>query len=233
MTLTDPTPRTTPLAQDGATARPHEGLTYEVRTFGCQMNVHDSERISGLLESTGYAPVAEDAQADLVVFNTCAVRENADNRLYGNLGNLRAVKDAHPGMQIAVGGCLAQKDQAIIQKKAPWVDVVFGTHNIGSLPVLLERSRHNAEAEIEILESLEASGLEKTATKAGSVSISKSTVAQVTDWDEFLGYIYKNKYGHLLQRRVSDPAWRELQEQGKKVPGTTGFIKKRLNYRAA
>ena len=93
--------------------------------------------------------------------------------------------------------------------------------------------RQIADLDVEILESLEASGLEKTATKAGSVSISMSTVAQVTDWDEILDYIYKKKYGHLLQRRVSDPAWRELIEQGKKVPGTTGFTKKRLNYRAA
>ena len=85
----------------------------------------------------------------------------------------------------------------------------------------------------EVLEALEASGVEKTATKHGTVSISTSTVAQVTDWDAFLAYIYRNKYGHLLQRRVSDPAWRELIEQGKKVPGTTGFTKKRLNYRAA
>lgn len=85
----------------------------------------------------------------------------------------------------------------------------------------------------EVLESLEASGVEKTATKHGTVSISTSTVAQVTDWDAFLAYIYRHKYGHLLQRRVSDPAWRELIEQGKKVPGTTGFTKKRLNYRAA
>ena len=85
----------------------------------------------------------------------------------------------------------------------------------------------------EVLEALEASGVEKTATKHGTVSISTSTVAQVTDWDAFLAYIYRNKYGHLLQRRVSDPAWRELVEQGKKVPGTTGFTKKRLSYRAA
>ncbi|MCK6094531.1 tRNA (N6-isopentenyl adenosine(37)-C2)-methylthiotransferase MiaB [Micrococcus sp. EYE_162] len=165
MTLTDPAP-----------ALPHDGLTYEVRTFGCQMNVHDSERISGLLESTGYAPAGEGHQPDLVVFNTCAVRENADNRLYGNLGNLRSVKAAHPGLQIAVGGCLAQKDQATIQAKAPWVDVVFGTHNIGSLPVLLERSRHNAEAEMEILESLEVfpSTLptKRDSTHSGWVSIS-------------------------------------------------------------
>src|SRR6202020_1972253 len=95
------------------------------------------------------------AEPDVVVFNTCAVRENADNRLYGNLGHLLPVKTAHPGMQSAVGGCLAQKDRAAIVKRAPWVDVVFGTHNIGSLPVLLERARVQEEAQVEILESLE------------------------------------------------------------------------------
>jgi tRNA-2-methylthio-N6-dimethylallyladenosine synthase len=131
------------------------GRTYQVRTFGCQMNVHDSERLSGLLEQAGYARAGEHEQADVVVLNTCAVRENADNKLYGNLGHLHPVKQAHPGMQIAVGGCLAQKDRGEIVKRAPWVDVVFGTHNIGSLPVLLERARHNAEAQVEILESLE------------------------------------------------------------------------------
>ncbi|MGA8115233.1 MAG: tRNA (N6-isopentenyl adenosine(37)-C2)-methylthiotransferase MiaB, partial [Actinocatenispora sp.] len=131
------------------------GRTYQVRTYGCQMNVHDSERISGLLESAGYQPVGGDESPDLVVFNTCAVRENADNRLYGNLGHLRPTKRDHPGMQIAVGGCLAQKDRGEIVRRAPWVDVVFGTHNIASLPTLLERARHNDEAEVEILESLE------------------------------------------------------------------------------
>ncbi|HEY0573315.1 MAG TPA: tRNA (N6-isopentenyl adenosine(37)-C2)-methylthiotransferase MiaB [Pseudonocardia sp.] len=130
--------------------------SYAIRTYGCQMNAHDSERLAGMLESAGYRPVAEDGeQADVVVFNTCAVRENADNRLYGNLGHLRPVKDAHPGMQIAVGGCLAQKDRAEIVRRAPWVDVVFGTHNIGSLPALLERARHNETAQVEIKESLE------------------------------------------------------------------------------
>ena len=129
--------------------------TYEVRTYGCQMNVHDSERLSGLLEDAGYVAAPEGEQADVVVFNTCAVRENADNRLYGNLGHLLPVKQSHPGMQIAVGGCLAQKDQGDIVAKAPWVDVVFGTHNIGSLPVLLERARIAEEAQVEIKESLE------------------------------------------------------------------------------
>ncbi len=130
--------------------------TYEVRTYGCQMNVHDSERISGLLETAGYT-AAEKAgpTPDLVVFNTCAVRENADNKLYGNLGHVASLKAEKPGMQVAVGGCLAQKDRATITQKAPWVDVVFGTHNVGSLPVLLERARVQEEAQVEILESLE------------------------------------------------------------------------------
>jgi tRNA-2-methylthio-N6-dimethylallyladenosine synthase len=128
--------------------------TYQVRTFGCQMNVHDSERLAGLLENAGLVQ-ATDGQADVVVFNTCAVRENADNKLYGNLGQLAPVKERRPGMQIAVGGCLAQKDRETILRKAPWVDVVFGTHNVGSLPALLERARHNNEAQLEILESLD------------------------------------------------------------------------------
>ena len=140
---------------DGTGIGAGEGRTYEVRTFGCQMNVHDSERLSGLLEDNGYRPVADGADPDLIVFNTCAVRENADNRLYGTLGLLKPMKDANPGMQIAVGGCLAQKDKAAVVKKAPWVDVVFGTHNLGSLPTLLERATHNHEAQVEIKDALE------------------------------------------------------------------------------
>ncbi|MGJ6978991.1 tRNA (N6-isopentenyl adenosine(37)-C2)-methylthiotransferase MiaB [Aestuariimicrobium soli] len=130
--------------------------TYQVVTYGCQMNVHDSERISGLLEEAGYVRSGSDQdQADLVVFNTCAVRENADNKLYGNLGHIASVKATRPGMQIAVGGCMAQKDRDTITRRAPWVDVVFGTHNVGSLPVLLERARIEQEAQVEIVEALE------------------------------------------------------------------------------
>jgi tRNA-2-methylthio-N6-dimethylallyladenosine synthase len=133
------------------------GLTrsYDIRTYGCQMNAHDSERLAGMLESAGYQAARDGGPADVIVFNTCAVRENADNRLYGNLGHLRPVKDANPGMQIAVGGCLAQKDRAEIIRRAPWVDVVFGTHNLGALPTLLERARHNRVAQVEIKEALE------------------------------------------------------------------------------
>ncbi len=140
--------------------------SYHVRTLGCQMNVHDSERMAGLLQSNGYIPVsavpehaaratiAGDEGADVVVINTCSVRENAATRLFGNLGQLASVKRERPGMQIAVGGCLAQQMRQGIIEKAPYVDVVFGTHNLDVLPVLLERSRHNAEAQVEIEESL-------------------------------------------------------------------------------
>ncbi|EON22241.1 MULTISPECIES: tRNA (N6-isopentenyl adenosine(37)-C2)-methylthiotransferase MiaB [Nocardioides] len=128
--------------------------TYEVRTYGCQMNVHDSERLTGLLEDAGYIATPTGEQADVVVFNTCAVRENADNKLYGNLSHLAPVKARKPGMQIAVGGCMAQKDRDTIIDRAPYVDVVFGTHNIGSLPALLDRARSQEEAQVEILESL-------------------------------------------------------------------------------
>ncbi len=121
------------------------------------MNVHDSERIAGVLEAGGWTAADPGATTapNLIVFNTCAVRENADNRLYGNLGQLLPVKQANPGMQIAVGGCLAQKDRHTIVERAPWVDAVFGTHNLGSLPVLLERARIEQESQVELLEALE------------------------------------------------------------------------------
>ncbi len=144
------------------TARPPSPPTYVVRTLGCQMNVHDSERLAGLLENAGYVPAPPSAPgaelgegADVVVINTCAVRENAATRLYGNLGQLARLKRERPDFRIAVGGCLAQQDRAGIVEKAPWVDVVFGTHNLDVLPALLERARHNGEAQVEIEESLQ------------------------------------------------------------------------------
>ncbi len=113
---------------------------YVLRTFGCQMNEHDSERIAGLLTADGYMPTEEAADASVVVFNTCAVRENADNRLYGNLGHLRPLKQRNPRMRIVVAGCLAQKDGGLIQERAPWVDVVVGTHALPGLLDLLHRA---------------------------------------------------------------------------------------------
>jgi tRNA-2-methylthio-N6-dimethylallyladenosine synthase len=118
------------------------------------MNAHDSERVAGLLEEAGYTRATDGETPDLVVFNTCAVRENAADRLYGNLGHLLPVKKAHKGMQIAVGGCLAQMEREQITERAPWVDVVYGTHNISALPKLLERARDRAQAQVEFAETL-------------------------------------------------------------------------------
>ncbi len=127
--------------------------TYLIRTFGCQMNVHDSERLAGALEAEGMVPTDDVEQADLVLLNTCCIRENADNKLYGHLGHLKSVKDRHPGMQIAVGGCLAQKDRDRIQERAPQVDAVFGTHNVGRAVDLLREAADTGRPVMEILEA--------------------------------------------------------------------------------
>jgi tRNA-2-methylthio-N6-dimethylallyladenosine synthase len=116
---------------------------YLIRTFGCQMNEHDSERIAGLLQADGMVPADEAASAEVVVLNTCAVRENADEKLYGNLGHLAPLKAANPRMRIVVAGCLAQKDQGEIQRRAPWVDVVIGTHALPGLLDLIRRSERD------------------------------------------------------------------------------------------
>jgi tRNA-2-methylthio-N6-dimethylallyladenosine synthase len=117
---------------DGSVSR-----TYFIRTYGCQMNEHDSERIAGLLEMNGYVRAPDAETADLVLFNTCAIRENADNRLYGTLGHMKALKDKRPELRLAVGGCQVQKDKALVLEKAPWVDVAFGTFSVAELPKLL------------------------------------------------------------------------------------------------
>ena len=113
--------------------------TYIVHTFGCQMNKHDSERIAGLLESCGHVPVNSDADADIIVFNTCCVRETADDRLYGQVASLKVIKTGgRPDVIIAVGGCVGQRDGEALLKHLPHVDVVFGTHNIHELPSLID-----------------------------------------------------------------------------------------------
>jgi len=131
--------------------------TYAIRTFGCQMNEHDSERIAGVLEADGLVATDNVLEADVVVLNTCCIRENADNKLYGHLGDLRALKKTRPGMQIAVAGCLAQKDRDLVLRKGPGVDVVFGTHNVGRAAELL----HEAAERGPIVEILEETALEE------------------------------------------------------------------------
>ena len=132
---------------------------YLIRTFGCQMNEHDSGRAAGLLETLGYRRASSEDEADLVLLNTCAVRENADNRLYGTLGHLKSLKDRRQAdgreLTIVVGGCLAQKDGDVVADRAPWVDVVYGTHNLVDLPALLARADSAAVPVVELVEALE------------------------------------------------------------------------------
>ena len=129
--------------------------TYVIHTYGCQMNEHDTERIAGLLEADGMVAVDHQDDADVIVYNTCTIRENADNRLFGNLGHVKQIKDRKPGVQIVVAGCQAQKDQGIIQKRAPWVDVVFGTHNVHRAAELIREAQRSGPI-MEIFEESEA-----------------------------------------------------------------------------
>ena len=126
--------------------------TFAIRTFGCQMNEHDSERLAGLMVADGLSPVGAGEEPDVVIFNTCTIRENADLKLYSALGQLKALKESRPDMQIAVGGCMAQKDRSEILERAGWVDVVFGTHNLASAPALLRKARSDGP-QIEILDA--------------------------------------------------------------------------------
>jgi len=128
---------------------------FYVRTYGCQMNEHDSERIAGVLEADGMVATSDLAEADVVVLNTCCIRENADNKLYAHLGDLKVLKTERPDVQIAVGGCLAQKDREGVRDRAPFVDVVFGTHNLAHAPALLRDARENGPV-VEILDEHEA-----------------------------------------------------------------------------
>ncbi len=125
--------------------------SFFIRTFGCQMNDHDSERLAGALTADGLVAVDDIESADVVVFNTCCIRENADNKFYGHLGNLKTLRERRPDMQIAVGGCLAQMDRDRIRQRAPHVDVVFGTHNLTRAPQLLRQAAASGPV-VEILD---------------------------------------------------------------------------------
>ena len=131
------------------------GQSYLIRTFGCQMNEHDSERIAGLFVSDGMVATDDPTKADVIYINTCTIRENADNRLYGNLGQLRPLKEANPSMLLVVGGCAAQKDRNLVRERAPWVDVVMGTHNLDRVLDLLDHAAQWGGI-VEIVDELQA-----------------------------------------------------------------------------
>ncbi|MDP1808712.1 MAG: tRNA (N6-isopentenyl adenosine(37)-C2)-methylthiotransferase MiaB [Actinomycetota bacterium] len=129
---------------------------FRIKTFGCQMNKDDSERIAGLLNGAGYVPTDADNDADVIIFNTCCVRRNADDRLYGQAAALKQLKAGQPDLVIAVGGCLAQMDGEAIQKKLPHVDLVFGTHNVARLPQLIDRAAGEKRSVCEVLAGSES-----------------------------------------------------------------------------
>jgi tRNA-2-methylthio-N6-dimethylallyladenosine synthase len=131
------------------------GKRYFIRTFGCQMNEHDSERIAGLFEVDGMTPTDGFETADVVYINTCTIRENADNRMYGNLGQMKAIKDLNPEMLLVVGGCAAQKERDLVRERAPWVDVVMGTHNLDRVLDLMDHAEHWGPI-TEVVDELEA-----------------------------------------------------------------------------
>jgi tRNA-2-methylthio-N6-dimethylallyladenosine synthase len=181
---------------------------FHVRTFGCQMNEHDSERIAGLLAAQGMEPTDDVDAADVVVLNTCCIRENADNKLYGHLGHLKSLKDRRPDLQIAVGGCLAQKDRELVLERAGHVDVVFGTHNLADAATLLERARVEGPI-VEILEEHEAY---PSALPAARASDHSAWVTIQIGCDNTCAFcIVPSVRGSEVSRRVGDIV-REVEE---------------------
>jgi tRNA-2-methylthio-N6-dimethylallyladenosine synthase len=140
--MTQPVLLPSPTLREPARRQPTRvGQRYFIRTFGCQMNEHDSERIAGLFEIDGMTATNGFETADVVYVNTCTIRENADNRMYGNLGQLKAIKDLNPNMMLVVGGCAAQKDRDLVRERAPWVDVVMGTYNLDRVLDLMDHAQ--------------------------------------------------------------------------------------------
>jgi tRNA-2-methylthio-N6-dimethylallyladenosine synthase len=152
--VTAPLPTPDPVGDHPLPSGPR---TFHIQTFGCQMNEHDSERLAGALIADGLMATADLESADVVVFNTCCIRENADNKFYGHLGNLKTLRESRPEMLIAVGGCLAQMDKGHIRERAQHVDVVFGTHNLTRAPALLRQAARSGPV-VEILDEPSPAG---------------------------------------------------------------------------
>ena len=129
-------------------------MKYHIVTYGCQMNVHESEKIAGILRQSGYTEESSIEEADVIVFNTCCIRENAENHAFGNIGALKKLKRNKRGLVIAVGGCMAQEagKAALLKEKFPFIDVMFGTHNLGELGSLIERKKAQKKALISVPE---------------------------------------------------------------------------------
>jgi tRNA-2-methylthio-N6-dimethylallyladenosine synthase len=186
---------------------------FHVRTFGCQMNEHDSERIAGLLTAQGLEPADDPEDADVVVLNTCCVRENADNKLYGHLGHLKSLKERRPGLQIAVGGCLAQKDREVIVNRSGCVDVVFGTHNLHRAAALLDEARDTGAPVVEIVDEHrpDAASLDATLPAERATTHSAWVTIQIGCDNSCTFCIVPIVRGAEVSRRLGDVV-REVQD---------------------
>src|SRR5690554_4526164 len=127
---------------------------YFIRTYGCQMNEHDSEKISWILSNMGYKETESMEEADLIIYNTCLVRENAEVKVYGNLGALKQLKREKPDLIIAICGCMMQREEVrnVITSKYKHVDIIFGTHNIHKLPQLINNHLKTGQTIVDVLE---------------------------------------------------------------------------------
>ena len=146
-----------------------KGLKYFIKTYGCQMNEHDSENISAILEDLSYTRTEIMEEADLIILNTCAIRENAHNKVFGMVGRVKHLKETNPNIVLAICGCMAQEEVIVdeILEKYNWIDLVFGTHNIHKLPQLLKNAINQKETEIEVL-SIEGDVIENVPVKRDS-----------------------------------------------------------------
>ncbi|MCL6637314.1 MAG: tRNA (N6-isopentenyl adenosine(37)-C2)-methylthiotransferase MiaB [Alicyclobacillus sp.] len=142
------------LVEGYAAGRKPSGAPYRyvVKTYGCQMNEHDSEVLAGMFQAMGYEPAASDEEADVILFNTCAVRENAEDKVFGEMGRLRPLKARNPELVLGLCGCMAQEQgvQQLVRSKFPWIDLVFGTHNLHRMPQLLAQARQSQETVLEV-----------------------------------------------------------------------------------
>ena len=145
------------------------GKKYFLKTYGCQMNVHDSEVLAAMLEDMGFTCTDIFEDADIIILNTCAIRENAHNKMFGFLGRVKHLKETKPNIICGICGCMAQEENVVdsIKSKYSWVDIVFGTHNLHKLPNILKESMENKTQEIDVL-SIEGDVYENIPVKRDS-----------------------------------------------------------------
>lgn len=213
--LTFEDPRTEEVMQTFRQINRKKQLYFSLTTYGCQMNEHDSETMKGLFEAMGFAPTEDKRQADVILLNTCAIRENAEDKVFGELGHLKPLKREKPGLILGVCGCMSQEESVVnkILQKHEYVDLIFGTHNIHRLPALLKEAYWGKEMVVEVW-SKEGDIIENMPKKRVGM---KAWVNIMYGCDKFCTYcIVPYTRGKERSRRPEDviAEVRELARQG-------------------